>query len=332
MQQAERRSIVVGLECLGERECHRTERSAGLDVETQRLLGRFGTSDREPPFVVPTGGCMWGQADACRGLGADTALVAHELDGRFPFGGLSGRCEPHRVEDAAAFVLGVYPSALHVRWTHPEMRVSALAVAQEPWPFWPGDDQAERVDAWRTEIGWRQEWGRLQPVGRLNGSSGQVLQSRVLEPLGFDPAQAWTTDALPFFHVHRGEGTQGAAMTERYDDFALSHGLPVHSLPTRPPVDQLVRRAIEDEGERLRQELRESRTPLLITLGNEALAVAAALVDGDLPATLRPDESYGKRVAAHLGEMKIEVLPLVHPGQRSATWLQVHDRWSEALD
>ncbi len=54
------------------------------------------------------------------------------LEGVFPFGAASVRCEPRRVNDAMAFVLGVYPSALHVQWTHPEARVAALAVAPHP--------------------------------------------------------------------------------------------------------------------------------------------------------------------------------------------------------
>jgi hypothetical protein len=65
----------------------------------------------------------------------------------------------------------------------------------------------------------------------LNGSSGQVVQQRVLEPLGLKADRVWLTDALPFFHVHRGTGSQGAAMQERYDPFALEHGLQPHNLP-----------------------------------------------------------------------------------------------------
>ncbi len=58
--------------------------------------------------------------------------MAHDLEGVFPFGAESGRCEPRRVSEPSAFVLGVYPSALYVQWTHPEARVAALAVAPEP--------------------------------------------------------------------------------------------------------------------------------------------------------------------------------------------------------
>jgi hypothetical protein len=255
--------------------------------------------------------------------------MGHDLEGVFPFGAASVRCEPRRVSDAMAFVLGVYPSALHVQWTHPEARVAALAVAPEPWPFWPGDDQEDRVHAWQAEVGWQEEWGTARPVGRLNGSSGQAAAERVLKPLGVNFDGVWTTDALPFFHVHRGAETQGDAMSTRYDPFAAKRNLPRHRLPTRPPVDHLVRRALQQEGPRLQDDLRESNAPLLITLGNEALAVATALLGADLPSKLSPDDSYGTRLPARLGSAELDVLPLVHPGQRSAEWVQAHDRWIE---
>jgi hypothetical protein len=86
---------------------------------------------------------------------------------RFPFGLPAGRCEPRRVADADAFLLGVYPSALHIRWTHPRYRVAALAVAPEPWPFWDGADQVELVDVWREKVGWQPAWGTAAPAGRL---------------------------------------------------------------------------------------------------------------------------------------------------------------------
>ncbi len=235
------------------------------------------------------------------------------------------------MDGASAFVLGVYPSALHVRWTHPQYRVAALAVAPEPWPFWDGADEDERVSAWRDQVGWQEPWGKAEPAGRLNGSSGQAVRDRVLQPLGLALDTVWLTDALPFFHVHRGSGTQGAAMSERYDAFARDAGLPLHNLPDRPSVDALIRRSVEQEGQRLTAELTESGTPLLITLGNEALAVAAALLQEDLPSKLRQDGHYGSRLSVRVAGRALEVLPLVHPGQRSDAWQAAHQRWLEGL-
>jgi hypothetical protein len=201
-------------------------------------------------------------------------------------------------------VLGVYPSALHIRWTAPAgyTGVRALAVAPEPWPFWDGTDQDWRVAQWKADVQWRAEWGEAASAGRVNGSSGQLVRDRVLEPLGLTLDEVWLTDALPFFFVHRGAGTQGAAMSERYDPFASTAGLPLHDLPDRPSAQRLVEMAVTEEADRLRDELRQAAVPLLITLGNEALAVAAALLESDLQARLSPGESYGSRVQARLDD------------------------------
>src|SRR4051812_29932627 len=61
-------------------------------------------------------------------------VVVYQLEGVFPFGHPSGRCQPRRASPAEAFLLGVYPSALHIRWSGPEQRIAALAVSEEPWP------------------------------------------------------------------------------------------------------------------------------------------------------------------------------------------------------
>jgi hypothetical protein len=250
----------------------------------------------------------------------------HDLEGTFPFGRPSGRCAPRGRPGAAAVVLGVYPSALHVRWTHPRCHVAALAVDEEPWPFWDGADQAERIERWRRDVGWQEEWGRVDPVGRLNGSSGRAVRDQVLQPLGIGPDDVWLTDALPFFLVHRGPRTQGAAMAERYDACVHSRGLPVRQLPDRPTRARLVERAVVEERPRLVDELTASGAPLLVTLGDEALGVAAGLVDGALPRRL-PRTDYGRRHPVAVQGRPLEVLPLEHPGQRGNDWAQAHEAW-----
>ena len=175
------------------------------------------------------------------------------------------------------------------------------AVAPEPWPFWDGDDQDQRVTQWQEAVGWRQDWGQVVPAGRLNGSSGLLVRDRVLTPLRLTLADVWLTDAVPFFFVHRGPGKQGEAMSERYDPFAAALGLPPHALPDRPSPRRLVELAVTEERGRPEEELQTADAPLLSTLGNEALAVADALLDQDLPNRLSPDDSYGTRLPTQRG-------------------------------
>lgn len=254
------------------------------------------------------------------------------MGGRFPFGRPSGRCKPRRATKAKAFVLGVYPSALHVRWSGPGVRISYLAIDQEPWPFWDGHDEAQRIAKWRRDVEWQDAWGTATPPGKLNGSSGHKLRDHYLTPLGLNTDDVWLTDCLPFFHVWRGPGTQGAAMRERYDPFALQHQpLRTHELPDRPPAAQLIRRTLASEAGRLLGELDDSQAPVLITLGNEPLAVIRQLLDATLPPKLSHN-AYGTRHQVPFQGRPLSIVPLVHPAQagsggRSATWAAAHQRW-----
>ncbi len=58
-------------------------------------------------------------------------------------------------------VLGVYPSALHVRWSCGDAGVGALAVDVEPTVFWDGGDANARIDDWKKAVGFRPEWGTV---------------------------------------------------------------------------------------------------------------------------------------------------------------------------
>ena len=111
----------------------------------------------------------------------------------------------------------VYPSALHLRWTHPEHCIRALAVAEEPWPFRAGEGEPSWSTGGGRQSAGGREWGTAAPVGRLNGSGGGDV--RPVRPV-----------------------------------VARAHGLPLHQLPDRPSTDQLVRRALA-EGARLLEEL-----------------------------------------------------------------------------
>ena len=71
----------------------------------------------------------------------------------------------------------VYPSALHLRWTHPEHCIRALAVAEEPWPFWAGEGEPSGSTGGGRQSAGGRKWGTAAPVGRLNGS-GEAMSAR----------------------------------------------------------------------------------------------------------------------------------------------------------
>ena len=85
-------------------------------------------------------------------------------DPRFPFGAPSTPQDPRRAtQPTGLFVLGVYPSALHVHWTPPAWAsglpgvkpIGALAISDEPTVFWDGidPDPDDLVEAWKQQVG-----------------------------------------------------------------------------------------------------------------------------------------------------------------------------------
>ena len=127
-----------------------------------------------------------------------------ELGGAvFPFGSPSTPRPPRRpVGDAAVFVLGVYPSALHVRWTLPawwsgeRQVVGALAVADEPTVFWDGADAHERVADWKASIE-----SLTATLWAGGGVSEQLATAPPADPCGtgfsFRWVSTWSTPGSP---------------------------------------------------------------------------------------------------------------------------------------
>jgi hypothetical protein len=277
-------------------------------------------------------------------------------DALFPFGQVSTPRPPRRPSPggvAEAFVLGVYPSAFHVRWRPPSWlsarvrSVSALAVDDEPTVFWDGSGAAAEFARWVAAVGFEAgddvgQWGEVRPFG--NGTSGRSVVERVLEPLGVDPSATWFTDAVDRFFVKgRGPGGWGQASVHEwvYNPFAVTVGgrlLPA-SLPARPAPAELVRVATADHAGRLRRELLEARAETVITLGEEARQVLLTIADssvGESAAVLtRPRfqgpsfADYGEAGIVRIGDHTARWYALVHPGQRSLPWRRLHDRWME---
>lgn len=251
---------------------------------------------------------------------------------RFAFGRSATRRPPREPQgEADLFVLGVYPSALHVRWTSPAGgTVGALAVDDEPVVFWDGADADERVRRWREAVGWTDEWGTVTRASG-NGSSGRHVVRHVLDPLGVDAAAVFFTDCLPLYFVKEGPGSQGARLRAVYDPFASSHhGLQPADLPRRPPPAELVRRAVAEEGQVLRHQLLASGSERVVTLGQEAADVLAAITGHDR-VLLDTGPDYGTRRRLRVEARDIEWIPLTHPGNRAPIWATRHALWGRHL-
>lgn len=211
------------------------------------------------------------------------------------------------------FVLGAYPSALHVRWTPPTpwRSIAAIAVDNEPTPFWTGEDQIERVDRWRAAVGWDPAWGEVRSVGALNGPSGAWVADQVFGPLGVTREDAWITDCLDIYHASTGAAGR---IADTYAPFAKAHGLIAADLGAHPSEAAIVTEALAQHRVRLLDELARATPDVVVTLGNAALRVLGSLgtVDGGAPRGLAT-EGYGKSLRLRIAGRTVTWLPLTHP-------------------
>jgi hypothetical protein len=230
---------------------------------------------------------------------------------------------PSRVTRANWLVLGAYPSALHVRWLPPVGRpISAVAVADEPEPFWEGADQDDRIDRWKEALPWDPTWGQVASPGRLNGFSGVWLKDQVLDALRISRSHVWPTDCLDTYH-------ESAGAARRLDEPSLREelsrlGIPDRRLPKHPSELEIVREAQVD---RVKEELLICRPARVITLGNAALRVFARLLVDPPLRRLVPDSEYGRPHLVRMGwGDSVEWIPLVHPGA-PRRYQEAHARW-----
>jgi hypothetical protein len=248
--------------------------------------------------------------------------------GTFPFGRpLLPQVQPSE-EARPCFLLGAYPSALHIRWTPPDGRgrtVRALAVDNEPEIFWNGADETARIADWKATIDWTDDYGVAEPAGVLNGSSGRVAEDEVIFPLQLAREDVWLTDCLDSYQLSVG---MQRAISDVYIPFASDHGLPIPDLPTHPSTKGIISRA---QIERLREEIGRCQPDLLITLGEAALAVVLRVLETDQVIRLSQTQGYGELIDTTFRARRLSMRALVHPGQRSPTWREAHVRWLEEM-
>jgi uracil-DNA glycosylase len=258
--------------------------------------------------------------------------------GRYPFGSPVGHRPPAGEGHRPLFVLGAYPSALHVRWQPPETApvtrpIRALAVADEPSPFWPAGnaiEEASLVETWCKSVDFSPSWGTVEPAGPANGSSGRWLDEHILQPLACARQDAWITDCLDTYRLSSG---QASRIADTYAPNAAALGLPRVEISPHPGEAQIVTEALATQRPRLLAELNEAAPRQVVTLGNAALRVFARLIDPSAspPPRFLTRSSYGEPVTVQVNGRSMSWLPMIHPGARfgsdSQSWPGTHQQW-----
>ncbi|WP_345204001.1 hypothetical protein [Fodinibacter luteus] len=222
-----------------------------------------------------------------------------------------------------AFVLGAYPSALHVEWTPPPplgRRIAALPVDNEPYPFWDGLGMDHFVERWRSEH-FDPSWGRVRP-SMMNGTSGRALHERWLKPLGVDPMDYFVTDCLPTSMLSTGVAKRVTG-DGVYASLIDTLGLPKVDMQPHPSEGDIVRRAALHHG-RIREQILASGAEILVTLGNAAARVVQQMTGH--PEGVLTEKTYRQARAIRIEGRSLTWHALVHPAVRPP-WDERHDAW-----
>lgn len=245
---------------------------------------------------------------------------------RYPFGALVGECGTDAPEEVDAFLLGAYPSAIHVRWVPPRgsgfQPIAALAVADEPEVFWDGDDADARVEQWREQH-FDAAWGEVT-AARLNGPSGIWLQANIVKPLRDVGAESqFATDCLTTYRLSVGAASR---IADTYQPFArATPQLESADLAPHPSETRIVQEALSTQTDRLMSQLIAARPTVLVSLGNAASRVVAALAGLSGSGKLAAD-GYAKPREVKIGGTSCTWIAAVHPATPAA-WQARHQAW-----
>jgi uracil-DNA glycosylase len=207
------------------------------------------------------------------------------------------------------------------------LQIRAVAVDNEPEPFWNGTDEAERITAWRDSVGFDDRWGVVTPCGHLNGSSGNWVDEMILSPLGTTRQDTWITDCVDTYF----ESADAAARLDASEmvDLLMQLGIVARQHRPHPNESAIVRDAISAHSERLLTELYTARPDCVVTLGNAALRVLGKLADvpNTAPRKLSAQGTdYGRSLTIRVHGRAIQWLPLAHPAAPQA-YQVAHRAW-----
>jgi hypothetical protein len=204
--------------------------------------------------------------------------------------------------------------------------ISAIAVDNEPKPFWTGDDEEYQIRDWCSKVAFRPAWGKVAKCGVLNGSSGRWLDENVLKPLGVSRSEAWITDCLDTYFESAKLSSLSASPAVR-NAIARASITPARHRPELS-ANEIVREALAYHIDRLREEFHTARPDLVVTLGNAAFRVMDALAGGKLNLqNLSLDiQSYGQPLRARIGDKSVDWIPLAHP-KSPLPYRRTHAAW-----
>lgn len=240
----------------------------------------------------------------------------------FPFG--QSISAVRQVNDGTTkkfFILGVYASAVHVKWFGPDgkIRIRAMAVASEPEIFWRGGNDDVLSVIKRINLDTR--YGHLEPAdSAFNGPSGRCLDSNYLNPMGLTRQNVWLCDLLP---ESRKNPSQKAALSKNYDGHV---DIPYDFPPVPRPI------ADEKRVNEIVNELETSGARNIILLGDEPIKYFLNRFKPSIR-NLSEIDPYGKEIPAMINGKEYSVVCLAHPrqtaqlGKSSQRWYETHQRW-----
>lgn len=248
----------------------------------------------------------------------------------FPFGEKLKKIEQKDKSPKKVFVLGVYASAVHARWSDKDgkQKVPALAVASEPEIFWTGDNAQDIIKA--IEI--PDQLGRLSvPTNKkLNGPSGRALNNLFLLPLGLDRSQTWLCDMLPFSRVNK---NQRQAIDKHYTKEIINE---FNLAPANIPDFNKAELNSQARREEILDELEISKAEIMVLLGDLPIYWFLRFHNKKylkLSEFGETGDTYGRLHEFKINDKFYNVIPLCHPRQADALgtsitkWKNLHDRW-----